>query len=57
MVITDSIIVDMGILRFEMDSIRNMSGTYFCQWHYINGKWGIENEMFNFEKLAGDNRN
>lgn len=50
MVITDSIVVDMGILRLKSDSTHIKNGTYFCQWHFINGNWSIENEMFNFDK-------
>lgn len=44
-VISDSIAVDRGIWKVRVDSVVIATGTYLSQWHYINGKWMIENEM------------
>jgi transcriptional regulator with XRE-family HTH domain len=50
MVITDLIVIDIGTISLKNDSTINKNGTYLCQWHYVNGNWWIENEIFNFNK-------
>ena len=49
MVFDNSTVVDIGIIQLNGDSLK-IKGTYFCQWHYKDGKWVIENEMFNFDR-------
>jgi hypothetical protein len=44
-IISDSIAIDRGVWNVSMNSVSVASGTYLTQWHYINGKWWIENEM------------
>jgi hypothetical protein len=44
-VISDSLAVDRGEWNLSINSIVIASGTYLSQWHYIDGKWWIENEM------------
>lgn len=44
-VITDSIAIDRGVWDISINSVVVSSGTYLTQWHYINGRWKIENEM------------
>ena len=44
-VVSDSLAIDRGIWSVKVDSVVIASGTYLSQWHYINGKWMIENEM------------
>ena len=44
-VITDSIAIDRGVWDVSINSVFVSTGTYLCQWHYMNGKWMIENEM------------
>lgn len=44
-IITDSIAIDRGVWDISINSVVVSSGTYLTQWHYINGRWKIENEM------------
>lgn len=44
-VMSDSLAVDRGEWNLSINAIVIASGTYLSQWHYINGKWWIENEM------------
>lgn len=44
-VITDSIAIDRGVWDVSINSVVVSTGTYLSQWHYMNGKWIIENEM------------
>src|ERR1035437_7770684 len=44
-VITDSIAIDRGVWTVSLTSVTVATGTYLTQWHYLNGKWLIENEM------------
>jgi transcriptional regulator with XRE-family HTH domain len=44
-IISDSIAVDRGVWSMNINSVVAFSGTYLTEWHYIHGKWWIENEM------------
>ena len=44
-VITDSIAIDRGVWTVSLNSVPVATGTYLTQWHYLDGKWLIENEM------------
>ena len=44
-VIFDSIAIDRGEWTVSLNSVPVATGTYLTQWHYLNGKWLIENEM------------
>lgn len=44
-IVTDSIAIDRGVWDVSLNSVVVSSGTYLTQWHYVNGKWKIENEM------------
>jgi len=44
-IISDSIAVDRGVWNVSLNSVLVATGTYLTQWHYMNGKWWIENEM------------
>jgi transcriptional regulator with XRE-family HTH domain len=43
--ISDSIAIDRGVWSVSINSVVIARGTYFIQWHYIDGKWWIENEI------------
>lgn len=49
-IITDSIAIDRGVWDVSISSVVVSSGTYLTQWHYINGRWKIENEMSKADK-------
>jgi hypothetical protein len=44
-IISDSIAVDRGVWNVSINSVLVATETYLTQWHYMNGKWWIENEM------------
>jgi hypothetical protein len=44
-VISDFIAIDRGVWTVSLNSVPVATGTYLTQWHYLNGKWLIENEM------------
>jgi len=44
-VISDSIAIDRGVWTVSLNSVPVATGTYLTQWHYLDGKWLIENEM------------
>jgi transcriptional regulator with XRE-family HTH domain len=50
-IITDSLAIDRGVWDISINSVVVSSGTYLTQWHYINGRWKIENEMSKADKL------
>lgn len=41
----DSLAIDRGTWSLTLDSAVTFLGSYLTQWHYVNGKWLIENEM------------
>jgi transcriptional regulator with XRE-family HTH domain len=49
-VISDSIAIDRGVWTVCLNSVPVASGTYLTQWHNLNGKWWIENEMSKSDK-------
>jgi len=51
-IITDSIAIDRGVWDLSMNSVGVSSGTYLTQWHYMDGKWQIENEMSKSDDLT-----
>jgi transcriptional regulator with XRE-family HTH domain len=51
-VITDSIAIDRGVWDISINSIVVSSGSYLSQWHYMNGKWLVENEMSRSDDTA-----
>ena len=44
-IVSDSLAIDRGIWDVSINAVVVSSGTYLTQWHYIDGKWLIENEM------------
>jgi transcriptional regulator with XRE-family HTH domain len=44
-IISDTIAIDRGTWKVKVAPELEISGTFLTQWHYINGKWLIENEM------------
>jgi transcriptional regulator with XRE-family HTH domain len=56
-VISDSLAVDRGVWNISDNSIVIASGNYLCQWHYINGKWWIENEMSKLDVMINSEAN
>ena len=53
--ITDSIAIDRGVWTVCLNSVPVASGTYLTQWHNLNGKWWIENEMSKSDKTNSPN--
>jgi transcriptional regulator with XRE-family HTH domain len=50
-VISDSIAVDRGVWTVNLNSVPISTGIYLTQWHYLNEKWFIENEMSKSDKI------
>ena len=56
-IISDSIAIDRGIWNVSINSVLVATGTYLTQWHYINGKWWIENEMSKSDNIISKEEN
>jgi len=54
-VITDSIAIDRGVWTVSVNSVPVATGSYLTQWHNLNGKWLIENEMSKSDKTISPN--
>lgn len=56
-VISDSIAIDRGVWTVNLHSVPVATGTYLTQWHYLHGKWLIENEMSKSDKTISPEGN
>lgn len=58
-VVSDSLAIDRGVWTVSLNSVPIATGTYLTQWHYLKGKWLIENEMSKSDKSMSfeDNKN